>query len=389
MPLDPGAFLDDLRARGLDLWTGVPCSLLGPLLASLPGREGLEHVPLSNEGEAVAYAAGAALAGRRAGVYLQNSGLGNAVNPLTSLAGVYGLDMTLLCSWRGEPGRPDAPQHRAMGELTPALLEALAPYRVLRDGASEQDLAWATTPGHGPRGLLVPKGTFASEVEPGAAPEPTSRPPPLCSGGSDEAGPAQLTRTGALRVLDEGVGARHPVVATTGKTSRELFALADRPSHFYMVGSMGCAPSLALGVARHRPGGGPVVCLDGDGAALMRLEAWAGVAAYRPAGFVHVLLDNGVHDSTGGQPSLGPAFAFARVAASLGYAHAVRVCSAARLGEELADAFGRRGPTLLHVPILPGSPEGLGRPGADLPAYRDRFREYLLGAAAEDREDRP
>jgi phosphonopyruvate decarboxylase len=380
MALDAARFMDELRDRGLSLWTGVPCSLLGPMLAALPGREDLEHVPLSNEGEAVAYAAGAALAGRRAVVYLQNSGLGNAVNPLTSLAGVYGLDMLLLCSWRGEPGRPDAPQHLAMGALTPDLLEAVAGYRVLREEDASESMAWAAEEGRGPRALLVPKGAFEAG---GASGEPRSAPAPgtLCEG---EDGPAELSRGAALAAIDEVVGGRAPVVATTGKTSRELHALGDRDGHFYMVGSMGCAPSLALGVARHRPGGGPVVCLDGDGAALMRLEGWAGVAAYAPAGFVHVLLDNGVHDSTGGQPSLGPSFRFAAIAHSLGYAHSVRARTARRLGEEVAAALERPGPTLVHVPTRPGSPEGLGRPGTDLPGYRDRFRSYLRSGVDAD-----
>lgn len=388
MARDTDRFMDGLRDQGLSLWTGVPCSLLGPMLAALPGRDDLEHVPLSNEGEAVAYAAGAALAGRRAVVYMQNSGLGNAVNPLTSLAESYGLDMLLLCSWRGEPGRPDAPQHLGMGALTPTLLEAVAPYRVLAAEDEDADVTWAGEFADGPRALLVPKGTFASGKAQGGPPPP---PPPGVLGEA-EAGEATLSRTDALRAIDEVVGERAPVIGTTGKTSRELHALGDRPNHFYMVGSMGCAPSVALGVARHRPGGGPVVCLDGDGAALMRLEAWAGVATYRPAGFVHVLLDNGVHDSTGGQPSLGPAVRFAEVAHALGYAHAVRVCSAPRLGEEVAAAMGRDGPTLIHVPTLPGSPKDLGRPDPDLPAYRDRFRSYLCPGAvagAEDREDSP
>lgn len=388
VPLAPETFLDDLAERGFDLWIGVPCSLLGPFLTALRARTDLEHVPLCNEGEAVAYASGAWLAGRRPVVYLQNSGLGNATNPLTSLASPYDLGMVLVCSWRGQPGQEDAPQHLAMGALTPALLEATAPGLALSgdpavDRPRVRSLCEQVLAAPRPGSLLVPRGTFQASTGPDQPPVPP-RAPPAGHLEDVEAGPPTLTRGQALEVLDEVIGDRFPVVATTGKTSRELHALADRPGHFYMVGSMGCAPTLALAVARHRPGGGPVVCVDGDGAALMRLEAWASVAAYRPAGFVHVLLDNGVHDSTGGQPSLGPAIRFDALAHALGYASSARRRSAGGLRAALVEALDGPGPSLIHVPILPGSPPGLGRPGLPLTKYGRRFRRFLERGVPDD-----
>lgn len=397
--MTPEKLLDILREAGVDSAGGVPCSLLEPLLRVLRSDPGLNYLPLTNEGDAVAWACGHWLAGGSPLVLLQNSGLGNAVNPLTSLAQVFEIPLALAVSWRGRPGMEDAPQHQLMGAITPHLLELMRiPCRVLLrpdDRFQAPDLGpasvcWlgeAAAKDRHPRALVLPKGVLDASPEaagdPGPiyAPVPSSRAPGADRAGTREdppgAGEELPTRTRALEVLVERFGVEVPVVATTGKTGRELFALRDSPNHFYMVGSMGCAPSLGLGVARKWGGRGPVVVLDGDGAALMRLGAQAAVGALAPPDLVHVLLDNGRYDSTGGQPTLAPGVDFPGVARALGYP-AARTCRGPeQLVGALSDWVPGQGPTLLHVPVLPGSPASLPRPPEAPSWYARRFRDFL------------
>ncbi len=171
-----------------------------------------------------------------------------------------------------------------------------------------------------------------------------------------------------------------PVIVTTGKTGRELFTLADREQHIYQVGSMGCASPMGLGVALTT--GRRTVVLDGDGAALMKLGSLATIGAYQPAGLVHVLLDNGVHDSTGGQATVSPYVDFAAVALACGYRRAFVCDSATGFAEAFALALAADGPVLVHARILPGSLEKLGRPTIAPHEVAQRFRGFLAGQAA-------
>lgn len=367
---------------GWDAFCGVPCSYLTPLIDHVAARADLGYLPLSNEGEAVAFACGQALAGRRPVVMFQNSGLGNAVSPLTSLARLFGLPLLLVVTWRGEPGRPDAPQHDLMGAITPELLTLMGiPHE--RAPAEPDQLAaclgrLAEAAAHGPAALVLPKGVVTASGD-AQAPPPAPRPGGVAE--PPEPGPAEMSRGDALEILLEILGEENPVVATTGMTGRQLCSMDDRPGHFYMVGSMGCASSLALGVARAWRGRGKVVALDGDGAALMRLEAMAGVGAHGPDSLLHVLLDNGVHDSTGGQPTLAGGVDFLRVATALGYRHAACARSPARLRQELVEALAAPGPRLLQVRIRPGTPSAMTRPELEPAAYATRFADFLRGTA--------
>ena len=170
------------------------------------------------------------------------------------------------------------------------------------------------------------------------------------------------------------------IIATTGKCGRELFTLADRPQHFYQVGSMGCASAMGLGVACNVDR--PVVVLDGDGAALMKLGNLATIGAYRPRNLIHLLLDNGVHDSTGGQPTVSAGVGFASIATACGYARAFAVDSLAGMSTALADSFRGEGPTLIHARIKPGSISPLGRPTIPPVEVAERFRRFLHSAAS-------
>lgn len=381
--IDVAEVLDPLQARGFDASATVPCSVLGSLLDRLEDSEAFDHVSAVNEGDAIAIAAGAWLAGRRPMVAFQNSGLGNAVNPLTSLSRAFAIPMLLLISWRGRPGAPDAPQHHLMGSITPALLELMGiPHEVLgsdggRAGEQVERLLAVQADGRGTVALVIPRGTFLSSVG-SHAPYPTP-PAPLAALGER---PPRLSdppsRQAALERVLAVADRRTAILSTTGKCSRELYHLADRPGNFYQVGSMGCVGALGLGVARWSRR--PVIVLDGDGALLMRLGALTTVGVYAPRSLVHVLLDNGVHDSTGGQATASPHVDLAAMAAASGY-RAVRCRDLHGFEASLRRALSTDGPHFLHLETKRGSPPELGRPSMPLADLASRFREFITEAA--------
>lgn len=385
LALCPAALLDRLRHREFGPFVGVPCSYLAGLLDVLAAGNRDDYLPVTNEGEAVAIAAGASLAGRMPVVLLQNSGLGNAVNPLTSLTTVFGLPVLLLVSWRGDPRGPaDEPQHERMGGITPRLLDLAGvrhetmPERIEEVEASLDRALDHMTRSAMPFALVVRRGVIAPSSLPGAAPAPDlpSGPAPVECAPVRPPVPGGLLRREVIARVVETCDPDTVLVATTGKTGRELEAIADRPTNLYVVGSMGCASSIALGIARSCPRRS-VVVLDGDGAALMRMEALATIGHYAPANLVHLLLDNGCHESTGGQATLASTVDFPAIARACNYVSAASI-PAEGLVDALAAALGARGPTLLRVPIEPGSRPGLGRPGLPPPAVARRLRGVLL-----------
>ncbi len=370
-------FIAAARHEGFDFYTGVPCSFLTPLINGVLSDRSLRYVGAASEGEAVAIAAGAWLAGRRTVVMCQNSGLGNAVNPLTSLNAPFRIPTLFVTTWRGQPGLKDEPQHELMGRITHELLglmeltvedapsapEALAP--AFARVAEVMDRTGL------PVAWVLKKGDV-DETGLDAAP-PGPRPP----GRRDrlETGGRRPTREAALRRVLELVDDRTAVVATTGKCGRELFTLADGPQHLYQVGSMGGATGMALGVALNTDKA--VLVLDGDGAALMKLGTLATVGAYAPANLLHLLLDNGVHDSTGGQATVSASVDFAAVALACGYAYAASADDADGLGRAWAQAKAAGGPALIHLRIAPGSMETLGRPTVTPAEVAQRFKRFL------------
>ena len=377
--IDAAAFLVPARRLGFDFFTGVPCSFLTPLINRAIGEPGLAYVTAASEGEAVAIAAGAWLAGRKTVVMCQNSGLGNAVNPLTSLNFPFRVPTLLIVTWRGGPGLSDEPQHQLMGKITPALLDVLgishAPFP-----KSEKDvaatLAWADAGmEHSglPYALIMEKGDVRDE---GVEPPPSAARPPGTKR-DFRANGALPSRFAALERLLALIPDEAAVIATTGKCGRELFTIADRSQHLYQVGSMGCAAAMGLGVALNT--GHPVVILDGDGAALMKMGTLATIGACAPGNFVHVVLDNASYDSTGGQPTVSPSVDFAAAALACGYGEGVNCDSLAGLERALATAFDRPGPRLVHLRIAPGSRPGLGRPRLGPVEVAARFKAFLGG----------
>ena len=380
--LDTPTFLHAAGRSGIDFYTGVPCSFLTPLINRVASDPALHYVAAASEGEAVAIAAGAWLAGRQTAVMCQNSGLGNAVNPLTSLNTPFRIPTLLIVTWRGQPGLQDEPQHELMGRITQTLLTTMElehrPFPTDADGLQPAlDAAREAMARTGlPFALVMAKDSLREE----ALAEPArTRPSPGKRNDLSEGG-GRPTRIAILERVLAAVPGEAPVVVTTGKAGRELFTLQDREQHLYQVGSMGCAAPMGLGVALTT--GQRTVVLDGDGAALMKLGAMATIGAYQPPGLLHVLLDNGVHDSTGGQATVSPMVDFAGVALACGYAQAFTADTAAGFEAAFAQALAASGPVLLHVRIRPGSLAVLGRPTVAPHEVAQRFRSFLRQRAA-------
>ncbi len=370
-------FIEPLRARGFDFWTGVPCSFLTPLINRVIGARGLAYVGAASEGEAVGIAAGAWLAGRQTVVMCQNSGLGNAVNPLTSLNFPFRIPTLLIVTWRGQPGLKDEPQHELMGQITGQMLDTMrlrhcAFPKEINAVASALDALDETTDKTSlPFAMIMEKDSVRDD---GLADPDT---PTLKLGAYRDLRQYGLrpTRYAVLERLLADAPADAAIIATTGKCGRELFTLADREQHLYLVGSMGCAGAVGLGAARLVDR--KVIVLDGDGAALMKLGALATIGAYAPRNLIHIVLDNGVHDSTGGQATVSGTVDFAGVARACGYAASATTDSVPGFAGWFADALDTPGPHLLHLRIQPGSLTTLGRPTIAPHEVARRFQQFL------------
>jgi phosphonopyruvate decarboxylase len=380
-------FVDAARAHGYDWYAGVPCSYLTPLIGCVIGDTRIDYVSAANEGDAVAIAAGAWIGGHRGVAMMQNSGLGNALNPLTSLVHTFRIPVLLLCSRRGAPGINDEPQHRLMGGITGAVLDtARVPWAAFpAERAAIPEVLDDIERVAGSRrayALILERGScepYAST--PVASPAPPTAPPavaPVTGGGHLRPAAERVARRAALVAIHAASEQpRTVVVATTGYTARELYAIDDRPSHLYVVGSMGCASSVALGLALARPDL-RVIVADGDGAVLMRMGNLATIGTYAPGNLIHVVLDNEAHDSTGGQATVSGRIDFASVAAACGYRRVLRTDSPAEL-ESFVRAPAGAGAAFAHMKIRAGTLPGLPRPALEPPAILDRLRDHIGG----------
>jgi phosphonopyruvate decarboxylase len=368
-------FISCARDHGFALYAGVPCSYLKPFINYVIDADELRYIGAANEGDAVAIAAGAELGGARGVAMFQNSGFGNTVNPLTSLTYTFRIPLLLIVTLRGEPGGPhDEPQHELMGQVTTRLLElmnipwaffpttdtAIAP-------AVQKAVAYMDQEAR-PYAFVMRKGSVA-KAELRAQPERRSITSPDCAAAAPTA-----HRTDMLRAVHEVTSSDDVVIATTGYTGRELYAVGDGANQLYMVGSMGCAVSLGLGLAVAQPRR-RIIVLDGDGAALMRLGAFATVGYERPPNLVHVLLDNGIHESTGGQTTVSGSIDFCGVAGASGYQRVTRAGTPDELARQIEQAAGTL--SFIHVPILPGVPEQLPRPSITPEQVAARLRKHL------------
>lgn len=389
-------FADRLESLGYDFFTGVPCSLIEGVLRVLEAHPRFPYLPAVREDVAVGLAAGAWLGGRRPAVLMQNSGLGTGLNALASLALLYRLPSLLVVTWRGHQGA-DAPEHLLTGAITPGLLDLLGiRHRALTPASVEADLDWATEEAERrmePVALVVPPGVLDREE--------TAPPPPPRSAGaggtasgaprraqSDEHGGADrrdrtssgeltptLSRYEALRAAVECLS-DEPVIHANGYICRESHAVADRSQNFYMIGSMGLASAIGLGLALARPAR-RVVVFDGDGNLLMNLGVVANVAALAPRNLVHVVFDNEAYGSTGNQPTVSAVSRLDGIAAAAGYRTVAAVDEADGVAGALRAMLATDGPHFLlvkvtqeeaPVPRVPHAPEAL----------RDRFRAAVL-----------
>lgn len=375
------SFIERAKDAGFRLYTGVPCSYLKPFINYVIDATELRYVGATNEGDAVAIASGAEIGGQRGVVMFQNSGFGNAVNPLTSLNMIFKLPVLVITTLRGEPGGPhDEPQHKLMGEITTGLFDLMRiPWEFFPTEEAEIAPVLERAVGHmtktkTPYGLVMKKDSVESHKL-----KSTPKALPIPNPAADERPwSAQLpSRQDMLRAVQAAATPTDAIVATTGFTGRELYALEDRPSQLYMVGSMGCASSFGLGLALTQPKK-RVIVLDGDGAVLMRLGALATLGYERPANLLHVLLDNEAHESTGGQSTVTHSVDIAGVARACGYPRVLRATSPEELGKIIADR--RAELTFVHAKIKQGSPKDLPRPTVTPVEVGDRLREWLRHA---------
>lgn len=359
--------------EGCRFFTGVPDSLLTKFSACVMQRSDVTHLIAANEGNAVGLAIGEYLAtGAPAVVYMQNSGLGNAVNPIASLADpdVYGIPIFLVIGWRGEPGIHDEPQHVKQGEITPGLLNVLGiPFAILsKEANGEKAIAqlWSRMKERkGPVALLVRKGAIEGEYK--------VEKKPIDS---------EISREEAINALLQSLPKEAFLVATTGKTGRELYELREKRNEvqrdFLTVGGMGHASSITLGVALQHPERW-CVCLDGDGAALMHLGAMATIASTQPKRYLHIVLNNAAHESVGGQPTVADQIGFKKLSESLGYTGYRFAKSEDEIRKAVNDITAEdRGCWLLEILVKQGSRSDLGRPKKSPKENKDAVMNFLF-----------
>jgi phosphonopyruvate decarboxylase len=354
----PAYFIEKLRENGIDCFAGVPDSLLKNICAYITDNCDARHnIITANEGAAVGLAAGHYLAtGKPACVYMQNSGEGNIVNPLASLTDpeVYNIPVLLLIGWRGRPGVHDEPQHVKQGKVTTGLLNTMGVnFDVLSkdEDKAEKQIAKAVE-------ALNRKEVYALVIEKDTFDTYTLQ--------NVEKNDLTLSREEAIQTVAAALGDKDAIVSTTGMISRELFEYRTQMNQgherdFLTVGSMGHASQIALGIALEKPDR-TIWCFDGDGATIMHMGSMAIVGSKAPKNYVHVVFNNGAHDSVGGQPTVGLSIDLPAIATAVGYKY-VYSCNTKEYLEELLQKIkNQEGPILLQVCVRKGNRKDLGRP---------------------------
>ena len=353
-------FIEEGLKRKFDFYTGVPCSYLKPFINYVIDSNTIDYIAAANEGDAIAIGAGASLSGRNSIVMFQNSGLGNAVNPITSLNQIFKIPSLIITTLRGDPEGPsDEPQHKLMGKITPEILDLMEikwEFFPLdkKDLPNAFDRASEEMEKGNSYALIMKKGSVQSHS---LKSDLVTKKLNLIDDSFYQAKIGK--RKDALEIIQNNSKEMDLLIATTGYTGRELYSIGDKPNQFYTVGSMGCASSLALGVAvsskKNR-----VITLDGDGALLMRMGALATIGYYRPKNFLHILLNNELHESTGGQSTVSHSIDFCKIAISCGYERVISARSLDHLKEIINDKTNVLTFCLLN--IEPGIEDKLPRP---------------------------
>lgn len=371
--LAPAFFIEKLKDNGIDCFAGVPDSLLKSVCAYITDHFDTYHnIIAANEGAAVGLAAGHYLAtGRPACVYMQNSGEGNIINPIASLVDpdVYNIPVLLLIGWRGRPGLHDEPQHLKQGKVTTGLLNTMGiNFDVLsnEEATAERQINVAMS-------ALGRKEVYALVIEKDTFQD-------YCLQYTD-VNALIMSREEAVQTVAESLGEQDCIVSTTGMISRELFEYraivnAGHERDFLTVGSMGHASQIALGIAMAKPER-RIWCFDGDGAAIMHMGSMAIVADKAPKNFVHVIFNNGAHDSVGGQPTVGLKIDLPAVARAVGYPNVFSVDNKEDLLETLNCVGLMSGPILLEVRVKKGNRKDLGRPTVTPVRNKELFMNFL------------
>lgn len=373
--IDPINFIEEGKKRNFTLYTGVPCSYLKPFINYVIDSSDIDYVAAANEGDAIAVGAGAALNGLNPVVMFQNSGLGNAVNPLTSLIQTFEIPCLLIITLRGEPGGPkDEPQHRLMGKITTDFLDLMEIHwdyfptddkKIINALDTAQDFISKGKP----YALVMKKGSVNSyELKTNLKVKDIN-----FEHNSYQTGKL-ASRESVLREVQDKSLPNDLLIATTGYTGRELYAIGDKNNQLYLVGSMGCASSLGLGLAitskKNR-----IIVLDGDGALLMRLGALATVGYYQPKNFLHVLLDNETHESTGGQSTVSHSLDFKKIAVGCGYKNVLQPTSLSELGQIVNKNHDEL--TFCYVRTEEGVMNEIPRPSISPKEVAIRFRNHI------------
>lgn len=372
--IKPETFYNELIQHGTDFFTGVPDSLLKNFCAYITDNAPEEkHIIAANEGNATGLAAGYHFAtGKVPLIYMQNSGLGNVVNPILSLVDpdVYSIPCILVIGWRGEPGVHDEPQHVKQGKVTCALLDAMQiPYVILTNDESDlhnqiEKCFDYVRKNNAPYAFVVKKGTFDDyKLKNNIAVD------------------AEMTREDALEKIMLSASSNTAFVSTTGMASRELFELRVKHGQghekdFLTVGSMGHASQIALSIALQKKER-KVYCIDGDGAALMHLGGMAIIASRNPNNYVHIVLNNNAHDSVGGQPTVGGKINLTGIAESCGYKKVYKAETAQELEAVLKAARENKELTFIEVKVKKGARKDLGRPTTTPIENKNAFMEFL------------
>ena len=376
--IEAETFIEAARNFGFQRYTGVPCSFLTPLINYVINDTSLNYLAAANEGDAVAAAAGAAIGGEPAIAMMQNSGLGNAVNPLTSLNYIFRIPIIMIITHRGAPKLNDEPQHELMGRITTKLLDDMhIPWAAFPDEEKAiipalQKALQRIEKERRPYGFIMQKGAVAPH---------DLRLSDLRKTGKTQrrqfkSRSARSSRSEALaNIIAHTPETNTVVIASTGFTGRELFALADRPNQLYLVGSMGCAASLGLGLALARPDL-QITVIEGDGATLMRMGNLATIGSYGSNNLFHIVLDNEAHDSTGAQATVTRNVRFADIAAACGYAIAYEGDDI-QLIPELLTSAGGNGARFGHLKIRTGTRPGLPRPTVTPPEVCRRLMRHI------------
>ena len=357
--ISPKFFIEKLASLQIDFFTGVPDSLLKNICAYITDNSSAENnIIAANEGGAIGLAAGYHLAtGKIPVVYMQNSGEGNIINPLMSLTDkdVYNIPLLLLIGWRGEPGIKDEPQHVKQGKVTLSLLETMGiKYEILSQDEEKCSIQLERAKKYMEEtneafALIVQKGAFCDYKLQNKAETMFS-----------------LSREKAIQIVTSSIEENAIIVSTTGMISRELFEYREsvKQGHekdFLTVGSMGHASQIALGIALQQKSR-KIYCFDGDGATLMHMGSMAITASMKPTNYIHIIFNNGAHDSVGGQPTVGLQMNLPKIAEACGYQKAFSVSNIEELKQQIETIKTVSGPTLLEIKVRKGARKDLGRP---------------------------